>query len=47
MEGTLTENEVVTQRRAIGSAQNDLLTQLSGTEFRIVQVYRSPVLPWK
>jgi hypothetical protein len=41
MEGTLTENEVVTQRRAIGSAQNDLLTQLSGTEFRIVQVYDS------
>jgi hypothetical protein len=41
MEGTLTENEVVTQRRAIGSAQNDLLTQLSGTEFRIVRVYDS------
>jgi hypothetical protein len=39
MEGTLTENEIVTQRRAIGSAQNDLLTQLSGTEFRIVRVY--------
>ena len=39
MEGTLTENEIVIQRRAIGSAQNDLLTQLSGTEFRIVRVY--------
>ena len=41
MEGTLTENEIVTQRRAIGSAQNDLLTQLSGTEFRIVRVYEA------
>jgi hypothetical protein len=39
LEGTLTENEIVTQRRAIGSAQNDLLRQLSGTEFRIVRVY--------
>ena len=41
MEGKLTENEIGTQRRAIGSAQNDLLTQLSGTEFRIVRVYDS------
>ena len=41
MEGTLTEHEIVTQRRAIGSAQNDLLTQLSGTDFRIVRVYES------
>ena len=41
LEGTLTENEVVTQRRAIGSARNDLLTQLSGTDFRIVRVYDS------
>ena len=39
MEGALTENEIVIQRRAIGSAQNDLLTQLSGTDFRIVRVY--------
>jgi hypothetical protein len=39
MEGTLTENEVLTQRRTIGLARNDLLTQLSGTEFRIVRVY--------
>ena len=41
LEGTLTEDEVVTQRRAIGSAQNDLLTQLSGTDFRIIRVYDS------
>jgi hypothetical protein len=41
LEGTLTENEIVTQRQAIGLAQNDLLTQLSGTEFRIVRVYDS------
>ena len=41
MEGKLTENEIGTQRRAIGSAQNHLLTQLSGTEFRIVRVYDS------
>ena len=41
MEGMLTENEIVTQRRAIESAQNGLLTQLSGTEFRIVRVYDS------
>lgn len=41
MEGTLTDNEIVTQRQAIGLAQNDLLTQLSGTEFRIVRVYDS------
>ena len=39
MEAALTENEIVTQRRAIGSAQNELLTQLSGTEFSIVRVY--------
>jgi hypothetical protein len=39
MEGKLTENEIGTQRRAIGLAQNDLLTQLSGTDFRIVRVY--------
>ena len=38
-EGALTENEIVAQRRAIGSAQSDLLTQLSGTEFKIVRVY--------
>ena len=41
LEGTLTENEIVTQRQAILLAQNDLLTQLSGTEFRIVRVYDS------
>ena len=41
MEGTLTENEVISQRRAIGSAQKDLLTQLSGTEFSIIRVYDS------
>jgi hypothetical protein len=39
MEGTLTENEIATQRGAIGSAQDDLLTQLSGTEFKIIRVY--------
>lgn len=39
MEGTLTESEIVAQRRAIGSAQNDLLTELSGTEYKIVRVY--------
>ena len=38
-EGTLTENEILAQRRAIGSAQNDLLTELSGTEYEIVRVY--------
>ena len=41
MEGKLTENEIGTQRRAIESAQNDLLTQLSGTDFRLVRVYDS------
>ena len=39
MEGKLTEDEIGIQRRAIGSAQNDLLTQLSGTHFRIVRIY--------
>ena len=38
-EGALTENAIVAQRRAIESAQSDLLTQLSGTEFKIVRVY--------
>ena len=41
MEEKLTENEIGIQRRAIVSAQNDLLTQLSGTEFRIVRAYDS------
>ncbi|HUC97300.1 MAG TPA: hypothetical protein VMR88_02410 [Candidatus Polarisedimenticolaceae bacterium] len=41
MEGTLTDNEIVNQRRSIGSAQNDLLTQLSGTDFRVIRVYDS------
>jgi hypothetical protein len=41
MEGKLTEIEIGTQREAIGSAQNDLLSQLTGTEFRIVRVYDS------
>jgi hypothetical protein len=39
MEGALTEKEVVAQRRAIEAAQSELLTQLSGTEFKIVRVY--------
>ena len=41
MEGNLTKNEIGTQRRAIESAQNDLLIQLSGTDFRLVRVYDS------
>jgi len=39
MEGTLADNEVVAQRRAIGSAQRDLLSELAGTEYKIVRVY--------
>jgi hypothetical protein len=38
-EATLSETEIVAQRQAIGSAQNDLLTELSGTEYKIVRVY--------
>lgn len=39
MEGTLTDHEVIAQRRAIGSAQRDLLSELTGTEYKVVRVY--------
>ena len=39
MEGMLTENAITAQRQVIKGVQNDLLTELSGTQYKVVRRY--------
>jgi hypothetical protein len=41
METTLTESGIMAQRQAIGVAQDSLLAELSGTQFKLVRLYEA------
>src|SRR4051812_20599984 len=40
MEKTLSDDAIVTQRRAIDAVQNDLLTELASTKYAVIRRYR-------